>query len=67
MTSYFGILVYIFSILYEPILTSLLISVDYRSVVRSMEFWMLYVLGRCRQLCNVLVRYFVRMWVNSCN
>jgi hypothetical protein len=41
MTSKFGTLVYIFCISNEHILTSL-ISVDCKSVVRCIEFWMLY-------------------------
>jgi hypothetical protein len=52
MTSNFDILVYIFCISNEHILTSSIIFMDCNSVVRCIAFWMLYALG------NVLVRHF---------
>jgi hypothetical protein len=46
----------------EHILTSPLISMDCKSVVRCIEFCMLYVLGSFKQLCNIFFRYFASFY-----
>jgi hypothetical protein len=55
INSGFVTLVYIVSMSNEHIPTSLLISMDCKSKVKYIEFLMLFVLGRFKQLCDFLL------------
>jgi hypothetical protein len=42
-----------------------LISTFFRSVIGWTELWMLYVHGRCRVLCNILVKSFASSYMGA--